>query len=161
MMKTTAYERPAKLKAFGLLALASLCVCVASQAWAAPAGRAADAIWAHDELYGTVATDTNFKSPPLHSTDVIFSFGGSGLKGQRSVAEAAPGDPDYNGGRWNVMLVTFTPMGLAIHDGDGDGMVDFELTNAEQVLAHAELGHFTIEPAGFYFECPLLPSRGR
>ena len=77
--------------------------------------------------------------------------------GQRSVADAEPGDPDYNGGRWNVKVATFTPMGLAIHDVDGNGVADFELTNAEQVMMHAGLGHLTIEDAGIYFECPLLP----
>ena len=126
-----------------------------------PAGRAANAIWVHDELYGTVATDTAFTSPPPQATDVIFSFANSGLEGQRSVAEHAPGDREYTGGRWNVMVVTFTPLGKTIHDGDNDGEVDFELTNAEQVLHHAELGHLTIAEPGVYFECPLLTSRGQ
>ena len=128
---------------------------------AAKATRVANAIWVHDELYGTVATDTSFTSPPAHSTDVIFSFADSGLMGQRSVAQYAPGDPEYNGGRWNVMVVTFTDVGKAIHDADNDGKVDFELTNAEAVLHHAELGHLTIAKAGVYFECPLLPRKGQ
>ena len=126
------------------------------------AGRAtkvADAIWVHDELYGTVLTDTNFKSPPAHSTDVILNFDGSGLSGQRSVAEVAPGDPGYNGGRWHVYAVSFTEAGLMVHDPDGDGVVNFELTNAEAVLDAAELGHLTISDAGVFFECPLLRSK--
>jgi hypothetical protein len=131
----------------------------AMPAMAAQATRVEAAIWAHGELYDTVATDTVFTSPPLHATDVIFSFGGSGLEGQRSVAEAAPGDPDFNGGRWNVMIVTFTAKGKAVHDPDGDGVVNFELTDAEMVLHHAELGHLEIQPAGVYFECPMLPRR--
>jgi len=130
-------------------------------ALAARATRAADAVWVHNRLYSTVLTDTAFTSPPPHSTDVIFSFAGSGLEGQRAVAEHAPGDRDYNGGRWNVMAVTFTEQGKAIHDGDGDETVDFELKNAEDVLHHAELGHLTITVPGVYFECPLLPSNER
>ena len=55
------------------------------------------------------------------------------------------------------MLVVFTDQGMDIHDADGDGVVDFELTNAEAVLHHAELGHLVIIDAEFYFECPLLP----
>ncbi len=85
----------------------------------------------------------------------------SGLEGQRSVAESAPGDPDYNGGRWDVQMVVFTEQGMAVHDPDGDGMVNFELTSAEQVLDHADLDHIIINDANFYFECPLLPRRGR
>jgi hypothetical protein len=143
------------------LAGATLVLLAATLAAAAPATRVADAIWANDELFDTVVTDTSFMSPPLHSTDVIYSFMMSGLAGQRSVAEAAPGDADYNGGRWNVHIVTFTPAGIAIHDADGDGYVDFELTNEQQVHDSADLGHILISPANFYFECPLLPNRGR
>jgi hypothetical protein len=140
----------------GLLAAAPI-----STALAAKAIHAANAIWADNNLYSTVLTDTAFKSPPLHSTDVIFNFADSGLTGQRAVAEAAPGDPAYNGGRWNVMVVTFTDLGKAVHDADNDGQVDFELTNAEAVVHHAELGHLTIAEVGVYFECPLVPAGGR
>jgi hypothetical protein len=138
---------------------ALLCLGAAGQftpAWAAKAVHAPDAIWVHDALYGTVATDTSFKSPPPQSTDVIFSFMGGGLEGQRSVAVYAPGDPEYNGGRWNVMLVTFTDSGKTFFDPDGDGTVNFELTNAEDVLSAAELGYLTLTEPGVYFECPLL-----
>jgi len=142
-------------------ALGFMGVTMASTALADRAGHAPDAIWVHDEIYSTIGTDTAFKSPPPHSTDVIFSFADSGLMGQRSVAEYAPGDPEYNGGRWNVMVVTFTPLGLAALDDDGDGYVDYEYTNAEDVLANAEMGLLTIEEPGVYFECPLLRSKGR
>lgn len=148
----------------GLTLTATLALAMFAQvstALADRAGRAADAIWVHDELYGTVATDTAFNSPPPHATDVIFSFMDSGLEGQRSVAEYAPGDPEYNGGRWNVMVVTFTDSGRMIHDPDNDGEVNFELTNAEAVLQHAQLGHLTISEPGVYFECPLIPKNRR
>jgi len=134
---------------------------IASTAYGMGAAKVADAIWAHGELYDTVVTPTSFVAPPARSTDIIYSFMMSGLSGQRSVAEAAPGDPDFNGGRWNVQVATFTPQGVLAHDADGDGMVDFELTTAEDVLEHEALGHLVINAANFYFECPLLPSRGR
>lgn len=122
--------------------------------------RVADAIWANGMLYDTVLTPTSFISPPEQSTDMIYNFDMSGLSGQRSVADSAPGDRDYNGGRWSVQMVVFTADGLMIHDPDGDGIVNFELMNEQEVLHHAELGHFEIMPANFYFECPLLPRRG-
>ncbi len=138
-----------------VMALAAAALLAAGTAAAGGATVVDDAIWAHGELYGTVATPTTFTSPPLHSTDVIYSFGMSGLTGQRSVSEAAPGDRDYNGGRWNVKMVVFTALGLSVHDADGDGAVDFELTSAEEVHQHWMLGHLEIYDTGFYFECPL------
>jgi hypothetical protein len=37
------------------------------------------------------------------SFDIIYEFSGA----QLNVANAAPGDTDYNGGRWMVHLLTF------------------------------------------------------
>jgi hypothetical protein len=119
--------------------------------------RVANAIWAGDRLFDTIITPTSFVSPPEQSTDTLYNFSMSGLTGQRSVSEAYPGSPYYNGGRWSVRMVLFTPTGLAVHDQDGDGDVDFELTSAAQVLEHRDLGHLQIMDATFYFECPLLP----
>lgn len=119
----------------------------------------AGAIWVDDELYGTVLTPNTLPSnAPAGSFDIIYSFDGSGLDGQRSIADAAPGDRDYNGGRWMVFAVTFTQLGKAIHDGDNDGVVDFELTNDADLMTHAGLGHFTISGPVKYFSCPLTPS---
>ncbi len=115
------------------------------------------AIWANGALYDTVLTPTSFKAPPSHSVDLLYNFGMSGLQGQRSVSESAPGDPTYNGGRWWVQMVVFTAQGAAVHDPDGDGIVNFELMSAAEVLQHAALGHLEIFDAGVYFECPLLP----
>ena len=81
------------------------------------------------------------------------------MGGQRSVAEVAPGDPGYNGGRWHVYAVSFTEAGLMEYDQDGDGVANLELTNAEAVLDAADLGLLTISDTGVFFECPLLPSR--
>jgi len=140
--------------------LTATCALLISSATCLFAGKAtvvSSAIWAHGHLYGTAATDTAFKSPPEGTTDVLFNFGDSGLEGQRSVSEAAPRDWDYNGGRWNVMLATYTPAGLAFFDNDNDGKVDFELTKAEDILGAAEMGLITITKANVYFVCPLRP----
>jgi hypothetical protein len=161
MIMNNMYKTGASLATVAIVAAVGFSVMNPAPALAARANKAQDAIWAHGELYDTVITDTAFKSPPTQSTDVIFSFGDSGLEGQRSVADAAPGDPKYNGGRWNVMLVTFTELGMTVHDPDGDGVVNFELMDAETVLAHAELGHLEITAAGVYFECPMIPNEGR
>jgi hypothetical protein len=129
--------------------------------WTATADRAtrvAEAIWADDRLFGTVLTDTDFNSPPAQSTDVIFNFSASGLTGQKSVAEAAPG-PGFNGGRWHVYAVTFTEAGKLVYDPDGNGAVNSQFTNAEDVLEAATLGHLVIQDAMKFFVCTLFPVR--
>lgn len=131
-----------------------------TSAHAGKAAHAPNSIWVHNTLYGTIGTDTSFKSPPPQSTDVIFSFAGSGLDGQRSVAVYAPGDPLYNGGRWHVMAVSFTDAGKALFDPENDGKVNMELTNAEDLLTAAEMGYITITDTPVRFECPLLPQHG-
>lgn len=140
-----------------LIAACLMLLAAASTALAEKAVKVDQAIWAHGTLYGTVATPTAFNLPPVQSTDTIYSFMLSGLTGQRSVSESAPGDRNYNGGRWSVKAVFFTDQGKAVHDPDNDGQVNFELTSAEQVLQHAALGHLTIIDTSIYFECPLLP----
>jgi hypothetical protein len=147
-MKTTSTSLIGRMT---LTVVTTLCLAAAGMtnpAYGAAAGRAEAAIWSGDRLYDVILTDAFFNSPPPHSTDIIFSFADSGLMGQRSVSEAAPGDRDYNGGRWEVMAVVFTPLGLEVHDPDGDGVVNFELTHAEAVLEHAILGHLVIQETG-------------
>jgi len=138
-------------------ALILLSLITSTSSFADRAQKVENAVWANGDIYGTVLTDTGFRSPPRHSTDTLYNFGMSGLTGQRAVSSAAPGDKDYNGGRWSVMVVSFTTLGVSVHDPDGDGSVNFELTSEAEVLHHHELGHVTIMDANFYFECPLIP----
>jgi hypothetical protein len=77
--------------------------------------------------------------------------------GQMPVAEAAPGNPMYNGGRWFTQTVEWTQAGFDHH-----GTVPV-LTSYDDVMLHYNLGHLDITPGTFeggppaYFECPLLP----
>lgn len=137
----------------------TLALLLVSSAFAAPAMRVSEALWANDKIFDTVLTDTSFNLPPMHSTDVLYNFGMSGLQGQRAVSASAPGDRDYNGGRWSVKVVVFTEAGKEAHDPDGDGFVNFELTSSDAVLSHHALGHFDIIETTIYFECPLLPRK--
>ena len=137
----------------------TLALLLVSSAFAAPAMRVSEALWANDKIFDTVLTDTSFNLPPIHSTDVLYNFGMSGLQGQRAVSASAPGDRDYNGGRWSVKVVVSTEAGKEAHDPDGDGFVNFELTSSDAVLSHQALGHFDIIETTIYFECPLLPRK--
>ncbi len=148
------------MKARSLIAILALSLAVlwaAVPAYSGGAVRAPAAIWAGGELYDTILTPATFRTPPAQSVDILYNFGMSGLQGQRSVSESAPGDPAYNGGRWSVKMVVFTDFGRAVHDPDGDGIVNFELVSAADVLQHAALGHLNIIDTAIYFECPLLP----
>lgn len=100
------------------------------------------AFYVDDARYRTVATPTDFSGTgaPAHTYDAIYALG-SGLV---NVAEAKPGDRDFNGGRWAVMPITWhsTPV---------------QLTNAEAVLAWADAGLLSIGDPVRYFFCSVSP----
>ena len=106
-------------------------------------------VYADGEAWGTKGTTTlpapNGKNN--QSYDKIFVFA-NGAEGQLPVGEAAPGNPNYNGGRWWVQSAIWAD------DVPHDITV---LTSYDEVMFHASLGHLIIEDVGFYFQCPLLP----
>lgn len=98
------------------------------------------------ELYRTLGTPTDFSGTgaPGHSFDTIYVLGGE----LRAVAEAKPGDPDFNGGRWVVIGVTWH-------------VTPYQITDAEGVLAAEDAGHLTIAATPMrWFECPVIPLGG-
>ena len=78
-------------------------------ATAQASGVSGPAIYVDHVLYRTVATPTDLSETgaPEQSWDTIYNFFGA----QRSVATAAPGDPGFTGGRWQVHKVS-TPQRL-------------------------------------------------
>ena len=95
-------------------------------------------IYAHDMAYETVATPSRL---PAHGKfDTIYVLG----EGLANVSDAAPGDRDYNGGRWEVRFVTFT------------GGSPMQYTNAEDILAAAGRGELEIGEVAARFVCPLI-----
>ncbi len=98
--------------------------------------------------YRTVGTPTDFSrtGAPASSYDRIFVLGGDLL----AVAEAKPGDTDFNGGRWMVLPVTWAA-----------GVTPVQLTSAEQVEAYAAAGMLTVASSPVkLFECPVIPVGG-
>jgi hypothetical protein len=83
----------------------------------------------------------------------------NGASGQLPVAEAAPRNPAYNGGRWFTHTAMWTAEGMAAHDPLP------VLMSYADIRFHQDLGHLEVapgSPAGGpppYFECPLLPVR--
>ena len=80
----------------GLMAAAALAV--APAAFGGSGGVTGPAFYVDGTLYRTVNTPTDLSNTgaPEHARDTIYDFGGA----QLNVATAAPGDTDYNGGRW-------------------------------------------------------------
>jgi hypothetical protein len=95
------------------------------------------------DLYRTVGTPTDFSNTgaPSFTYDTIYALGA----GLRNVAEAKPGDTDFNGGRWAVYPVTWN-------------VTPVQLTSAEAVLAAADAGWLTIDdsPSRLFF-CNVAP----
>ena len=110
------------------------------------------AIYGDGEAWGTKGL-ADLPAPNEHnaqSFDKLFQFT-NGAEGQLPVAEAAPGNPNYNGGRWNAQSVTWTAAGLA----DNNPLP--VLTSYDEIMDYHEQGYLSITSAGSYFECPLLP----
>ena len=128
MLRSTA-RRIALIAATPLVALATALPAHAS-------GISGPAFWIDGTLYRTVATPTDLSGTgaPDSTFDAIYSFGGA----QRNVAEAKPGDTDFNGGRWQVHQLAFPsgyPAALASGDANGNGSID---STAELDLAFAD-----------------------
>ncbi len=102
------------------LALGAVAVAMAP---ASAAGVSGPAFYVDHVLYRTVATPTDLSGTgaPASTFDAIYSFAD-----QRSVAEAAPGDRGFNGGRWQVHAVEVTDYDavLAVADLNGNGVLD-------------------------------------
>jgi hypothetical protein len=121
------------------LALALLIITVIPAFAAGP--NFGEAIYADGVAWGTKGNG-DLPAPNAHnrqSFDGLYKFT-NGVDGQLAVAEAAPGNPAYNGGRWIEYSVTF----------NGD---------PELVTSYAQLQTLdvTIVETGNYFQCPLLP----
>ncbi len=122
-------------------------------------------IWADGRQWGTKLT-TYLPAPHGHnlqSFEGLFVFalkdGGTVMypdgSSQAPVAEAGPGNPAYNGGRWILTQVT-------VSDPTAIGS---EITSFAELQAAAMAGYLTIggpTDVGHltpYFQCPLLPSK--
>lgn len=115
------------------------------------------AFYVNGQTYRTVGTPTDLSGTgaPARSFDHIYAFGDA----QMNVATAAPGDPDYNGGRWQVHALSFNTSytdTLGAHDLDGSGAID---TNDELWSALGDAGPDGARDAGIVrrFVCPAIP----
>jgi hypothetical protein len=110
------------------------------------------AFYVDGDLYRTVGTPTDLSSTgaPSHSYDTIYA-----IDGQPNVATAAPGDTDYNGGRWHVLPVAIDDYDAAVAAVDANGSGD--LDSDEEIHAAVHEGLATIGDVAVSFECPVIP----
>jgi len=100
--------------------------------------------WVDGELFAGIVTPATFK-PESDPFDELYAGGNGFLNGVPLISESKPGDQDYNGGRWHMNVLKA-------------GVDPDKYANATSV---EELDLNDFEPTGNYFECPLLPVRGR
>ncbi len=146
-------------KRFAVSALIGAGVLVAAGALPASAGVTGPAFYVDGQMYRTVLTPTDLShtKAPAHTWDVLYNLGAA----QPAVAEAAPGDRDYNGGRWQVHAVTF-PEGYGAALMAGDTNTNGVLDSDAEVLAAIGAGKAVDTGVVKQFVCPAIPlPRGR
>jgi len=143
--------------------LAAAAIAVASVAAVSAAGSGGvtgPAFYVDGELYRTVGTPTDLShtGAPDHSFDIIYDFGG----GQPNVAEGAPGDAGYNGGRWRVHALGFNTswaMTVAAHDSNDSGDLD-SVDEIYDAFADNTASGATDMGIVKSFVCPAIPVPG-
>jgi hypothetical protein len=123
----------------------SLLVVMAAPAFALPGKPSSTGvIYADGHLYRSKAA-APLPAPNDHnlqSYDMLVAVEGQ----EFSVAEAAPGDRNYNGGRWYAVSAAWT-----------EGADRVEITSFDQLMEQVALGNLTIDDSNPGFvECPLL-----
>ena len=113
--------------------------------------------WVDTELFAGVVTPATF-NPESDPFDELYTAGGPNCSGDPDdpdefvgfkngvplISESKPGDRDYNGGRWHLNIIS----GVDCDEyDDADTLDDLILTD--------------FESTNMYFECPLLPRRGK
>lgn len=122
-------------------------------------------IYGDGEIWGTKVTG-RIENPNEHSLDRFFVVTNSNNSGtQLPVAESAPGNPDYNGGRWWTHTVMWTREGFDAH-GTVPILTRYgPADDPASIQFHLDLGHLKIvegPPDGgppAYFRCPMLPAK--
>lgn len=150
-----------RLSQFGQIAVLGGALLMSSAALADPGKpNFSESVYGDGVAWGTKAT-TVLPAPNEYNRqafDALYVVTNSNNpQGQLPISEAAPGNPEYNGGRWFTHTVEWTAEGFTAH-----GIVPV-LKSYDDIQTHYNLGHLVITPGSFpggppvYFQCPLLP----
>ena len=135
MSRIRAMSLSAFLLAVALLASPSLAG--AAGALGPPAGT----IYANDIQFATIGTPTEL--PDAGPFNTIYALGGD----LANVSDAAPGDRNWRGGRWEVRPIQWLTISPT------------QFTNADQIEEAVKLGQVAIGEVTKRFECPLIRKR--
>lgn len=143
------------MRKLGLATLFVLAVAAAIASFASASGSGGvtgPSFYVNGTLYRTVGTPTDLSTTgaPASSFDTIYQFFGV----QPNVATAAPGDPDFNGGRWRVQGLTFSNYAAALSEFDANNSGNFD--SAAEVQAAIAAGAATDIGVIKSFECPVI-----
>lgn len=114
------------------------------------------ALYGDGEVWGTKGT-TSLPAPNANNVQsfdnlyVVTNFNDPNAV-QLPVSEAAPGNPNYNGGRWSLQTVTWTAAGFMAYGGFAP-----VLKSEEDIRYNEQMGYLEIASGSTYFQCPLLP----
>mgnify|MGYP000309586686 CR=1 FL=1 len=113
------------------------------------------AVYGDGEVWGTKGT-TSLPAPKGANTKsfdklYVISNANDPDIAQLPVSEAAPGNPQYNGGRWDLQLASWNQDAMDAYDPLP------VLMSAEQVHYYLDMGYLEVESGETYFQCPLLP----
>lgn len=164
---TRPVTRRGLLRSGALLSAATLLGVGATGSVAAAAPDFSPRLWGDGEQWGTKVTGT-ISHPNPHSLDELFvvtnPVTGDLDPGTLPVSEAAPGNPNYNGGRWWTHTAAWTEAGIAAHGSQPPLLTRYgPADDPASIRFHEALGHIEVtagSPPGGpppYFRCPLLP----
>ena len=134
-----------------LTMILAIALCVAPFSVSANPGKPffGAAIWVDYEAYGSKAT-TFLPAPNGHnlqSYDYLYHvLAGDDTTVLSAVAESAPGDPDYNGGRWIVIDVRW------VDPEDAQPLYSYQ-----DIMDAVDNGLAYTVDLETYVQCPLLP----
>jgi hypothetical protein len=137
------------------LALVLALVGAATAAAQGAGGVSGPAFYVDGVRYRTVGTPTDLTrtGAPAHSFDTLYDLGGAQ---PLNVAAAAPGDRDYNGGRWMVHQIVFSNYAGALADPAVDVNNNDVLDSDREVLAAIARGYATDAGVVRQFVCPVI-----
>lgn len=143
----------------GLLAAAAVSLFASTALAKGAGGVTGEAFYVDGEKYRTVNTPTDLSETgaPDESFDTIYQFFGVQ---DLNVATAAPGDTDYNGGRWQVHGLEFANYNAALAAYDANNSGDFDSDAEVDAALQGGIGGATDIGIVKWFVCPVIPLPG-
>ena len=99
--------------------------------------------WVDGQLITLSISSPSGSITSVYSSNKLYMF--TGIDGQYPVAEAKPGDINWQDGHFIIYIYRFTDDGLLAHDFNKDGIVDYNMYSIEMADHHINQGHLRLE----------------